>query len=118
MNADLWQALETLARERPIVIDRPRGKPHPRYPEVIYPLDYGYLEGTTAADGDGIDVWVGTLFGRTLTGILVTYDPLEGDAEIKILLGCSAADVQTIVAFHRAGMPCEFFPRPDSPEGS
>jgi inorganic pyrophosphatase len=29
------------------------------YPDMIYPCDYGYLPGTVAADGDGIDVLVG-----------------------------------------------------------
>ncbi len=59
-----------------LVIDRPKGSSHPRYPHVIYPLDYGYLENTTSSDGDGIDVWLGSLNtvieqdgAKTLTGI-------------------------------------------------
>ena len=53
---DFWRALDALVAGSEIVIDRPRGSAHPRYPDVIYPLDYGYLAGTRAADGDGIDV--------------------------------------------------------------
>ncbi len=86
---DYWQALETLLQNAQIVIDRPRGQPHPRYPELTYPLDYGYLEGTIAGDGAGIDVWVGSQPDRTLTGILCTYDSIKRDAEIKILTGCT-----------------------------
>jgi inorganic pyrophosphatase len=95
-----WQGITQLVNLTPIRIDRPKGSPHPRYPATIYPLDYGYLENTTAADGGGIDVWVGSLGAQTLTGILCTFDILKRDMEIKILLGCTGEDVQTIQQFH------------------
>jgi predicted acetyltransferase len=50
-NDDFWQALDKLVSDSEIVIDRPKGSAHPRYPEFIYPLEYGYLKGTTAMDG-------------------------------------------------------------------
>lgn len=56
-----WAALDELVATSTVRIDRPKGTAHPRYPSFIYPLDYGYLEGTQAADGGGIDVWVGSL---------------------------------------------------------
>jgi len=91
-----------------LVIDRPRGSSHPRYPRVTYPLDYGYLENTTSSDGGGIDVWLGSLNrlknkdgAKTLTGILCTFDTLKCDAEIKLLIGCSAEDIQVIRDFHK-----------------
>lgn len=43
-----------------IVVDRPRGSHHPDFPEFVYELDYGYLKGTTSADSEGIDVWIGS----------------------------------------------------------
>lgn len=61
MNDDFWCKLDELVQSGDLVIDRPQGSAHPRYPDIIYPLDYGYLAGTTAADGEGIDVWVGSL---------------------------------------------------------
>ena len=91
-----------------IIIDRPKGSPHPRYPTVIYPLDYGYLENTTSSDGGGIDVWLGTLntvmnkeSAKTLTGILCTFDTLKRDAEIKLLIECSTEDIHIIRDFHK-----------------
>ncbi len=60
-KAGFWQLADQLVREHPIVIDRPRGSRHPRYPAVVYPLDYGYLDGTTAIDGGGVDCWRGRL---------------------------------------------------------
>jgi inorganic pyrophosphatase len=106
-----WQEMKQLVQANPVRIDRPKGSPHPRYPDVIYPLDYGYVENTTAADGGGIDVWLGSLGARTLTGILCTFDTLKRDMEIKILLGCTDADLETIQQFHGA-MYTLYIPNP------
>ena len=95
-----WQEIAALVTINAMMIDRPKGSLHPRYPEMIYPLDYGYLENTSAADGGGIDVWIGSLKAQTLTGILCTFDTLKRDMEIKILLGCTSEDIQTIRHFH------------------
>ena len=35
------------------MIDRPKDSP---YPDIIYPLDYSYLEDTYSSDNGGIDV--------------------------------------------------------------
>jgi inorganic pyrophosphatase len=90
----------------PLIIDRPPGTSHPRYREMIYPLDYGYLENTTSSDGSGIDVWLGSLNSmtddqraKTLTGILCTFDTVKRDAEIKLLIGCSEEDIRIIRHF-------------------
>ncbi len=101
-NARFWQTLDQLIAKSPIVIDRPKGSHHPRYPEFIYPLDYGYLDGTTAADGGGIDVWVGSLPDRMLTAIVCTVDLTKRDSEIKLLLGCSKEETQIVLATHNA----------------
>ena len=55
-DALFWQSMSQLLATNPVIIDRPKGSSHPRYPTVIYPLDYGYLENTTSSDGSGIDV--------------------------------------------------------------
>ncbi|MBK9927230.1 MAG: inorganic pyrophosphatase [Anaerolineales bacterium] len=95
-----WQGMEQLIVTNKAIIDRPKGTPHPRYPQLIYPLDYGYLENTTASDGDGIDIWMGSLQTKTLTGILCTFDKMKRDAEIKLLIGCTNEDVQVIRNFN------------------
>jgi inorganic pyrophosphatase len=109
---DYWQALERLLQNAQIVIDRPRGHPHPRYPEVIYPLDYGYLEGTTAGDGAGIDIWLGSQTDHTLTGILCTIDTIKRNAEIKILAGCTPGDIEAILHFTDQMTPQLYIPKP------
>ena len=39
-------------------IDRPVGSAHPRHLEMIYPINYGYVDGVFAGDGAEQDVYV------------------------------------------------------------
>jgi inorganic pyrophosphatase len=95
-----WEKLDRLMGSSEIIIDRPKGTAHPRYPDDIYPLDYGYLAGTTSGDGDGIDVWLGSLPNRHLTGVICIIDTLKRDSEIKLLLGCTTDEMDRILARH------------------
>lgn len=99
LRDEFWAALDQLVNDSKVVIDRPKGKAHPRYPEKIYPLDYGYLEGTTTVDGGGIDVWVGSGGTGKVQGVLCSVDMMKKDAEIKILMGCSEEELQIIEDF-------------------
>lgn len=98
-----WQHIERLVNASELVIDRPAGSRHPRFPEQAYPLDYGYLAGTATADGGGIDVWVGSLPGRRLSGVVCSVDLQKRDVEMKVLLGCTPDEMQCILAFHNSG---------------
>ncbi len=98
-----WESLDQLIAETRLVIDRPQGSPHPRYAELIYPYDYGYLEGTASMDGGGIDVWRGSLEGSGLAGIIITIDRTKRDSEIKLLIECTVEEMQNILAFHNDG---------------
>jgi len=99
-----WGYLDQLVTASKLVIDRPRESRHPRYPDLIYPVDYGYLEGTTTVDGGGLDVWVGSLPDKSLTALVLTVDLLKRDVEVKLVLGCSEAEQQAILDFHNDGL--------------
>ena len=103
MDKDFFSSLQKLVQESKIIIDRPKDSKHPRFPDVIYPLDYGYLEGTTAADGGGIDVWCGSLQNSELSGVIAVCDLLKKDTELKLLLGCNDEDTVKILSHHRTG---------------
>ena len=98
-----WEAADQLVATSEIVIDRPKGSAHPRVPAAIYPVAYGYLKGTSAADGEGIDVWVGSLTPSTVTGVVCTFDMGKRDAELKLLLGCTPSETDAIVSFLNKG---------------
>ncbi len=99
MNDDYWGFLDRLIAEHRVVIDRPKGSAHPRFSDMIYPLDYGYLEGTASQDGGGIDAWLGACGEHWLSDILVTVDLEKRDSEIKLMLGCTEEEIQTALNF-------------------
>ena len=41
-----------------VVIDRPLGSRHPEYPELLYPVNYGYVPGILAGDGEEQDAYI------------------------------------------------------------
>ncbi|HEX7973356.1 MAG TPA: nitroreductase family protein [Anaerolineales bacterium] len=101
-RGDYWAFLDGLVAECRVVIDRPKGSSHPRYPDLVYPLDYGYLDGTASMDGSGIDVWVGTQKPPRPDAMIFTLDLKKKDSEAKILLGCNDAEIRVILDFLNA----------------
>lgn len=97
---EFWKILDQLVTESSIIIDRPKNSEHPDWESVNYPLDYGYLAGTISADGSGIDVWLGAGGEKRVTGVIYTVDGLKRDVEVKVLLGCTVDEMDTILAFH------------------
>lgn len=41
-----------------VTIDRPLGSCHPNHPDLYYPVNYGYIKGITAPDGEDQDAYV------------------------------------------------------------
>jgi ribosomal-protein-alanine N-acetyltransferase len=99
-SGNFWFALDKLVAESEIVIDRPKGSAHPRYPDFIYPLDYGYLKGTTAMDGGGIDVWRGSDPAGRIDAIMCIVDLMKRDSEIKVLIGCTEDEKADVYRVH------------------
>ena len=98
-NDEFWKALDELLSNSQIVIDRPKGTAQPKYPDVSYRVDYGYLKDTASMDGAGIDVWVGT-GEKKVDAIMCTVDLLKRDSEIKILIGCTEEEKKIVYETH------------------
>lgn len=99
-TGDFWMALDELVSSSEIIIDRPKGTAHPKYPDFIYKVDYGYLKNTSSMDGAGIDVWVGSGNGKYTDAIMVIVDLLKRDSEIKILVSCTEEEKDLIYQAH------------------
>ena len=97
---DYWWSLDELVRMNELVIDRPKGSPHPNFPGSIYPLDYGYLKGTMGGDGDGVDVWKGTLDTSKVQASIVTIDLLKACVEVKLIVGCTDEEIEEVLKYH------------------
>lgn len=94
-----WELLDVLVKGSEIVIDRPRGTAHPKYPDFVYKVDYGYLKDTSSMDGAGIDVWVGS-GGKQVDAVICIVDLMKRDSEIKILIGCTEEEKQLVYEAH------------------
>lgn len=41
-----------------VTVDRPLGSRHPEYEDMVYPVNYGYVEGVFAPDGEEQDAYI------------------------------------------------------------
>lgn len=93
-----WPGWARLIEAQGITIDRPFGQPHPAFPHIVYPLDYGYINGTRSSDGEPVDVFVGSA-ATGLVGLILTVDYRQQKREAKLLYQCSAVEVYTAHGF-------------------
>ncbi len=68
-----------------VTMDRPLGSRHPKHPDMIYPVNYGYVEGVMAPDGDWQDAYVLGINVplETFTGKIIAIIHRFDDAEEK-----------------------------------
>lgn len=41
-----------------VTVDRKMGTRYPKYPDLIYPVNYGYIQGIPAPDGEDQDAYI------------------------------------------------------------
>ena len=41
-----------------VIVDRPLGSYHPQYKDMCYPVNYGFVEGVIAPDGEEQDAYI------------------------------------------------------------
>lgn len=68
-----------------VTVDRPLGSFHPNHPDIFYPINYGYIDGIMAPDGEeqdayilGVDIPV-----ETFTGTVIAVIHRHNDVEDK-----------------------------------
>jgi inorganic pyrophosphatase len=113
-----WALLDELVASSEVVIDRPGGSAHPRFSEIVYPFDYGYLANTVGGDGDGIDVWRGSLHDPRVTAVIATVSVPQRDAELKVLIGCTSDEMERALATHCQTRQAGILIRRDEPQAS
>jgi inorganic pyrophosphatase len=97
-----WEAWERLLQGNQIILDRPRGTSHPSYPDVVYPVDYGYVLDTPGDDGEELDVFVGSS-DSGLTAVVVIHDAIKNERELKLLWNLSSEEVDAVARFVNRG---------------
>ena len=66
-----------------VIVDRPLGTYHPKYKDIYYSINYGYVEGIIAADGEeqdayilGVNEPIKEFYGRVIA-IIHRFDDIE-----------------------------------------
>jgi inorganic pyrophosphatase len=114
---DFWETLDNFLTSGEVVIDRPKGSSHPRFPEIVYPLGYGYLKGVFGGDGNELDVWQGSMTEKRLVAVACTVDTMKKDVEAKLLIGCTEEEINIVDKFHNSKyMSCVIIRRKELPQ--
>lgn len=87
-----------------VTIDRPLGSKHPKH-GFIYEVNYGYIEGVRAPDGEDLDAYV---LGSTeplqqVRGICIAIAHRRNDDDDKLIVvpeGTTMTDEEILAAIH------------------
>ncbi len=97
---------DVLGRPVHCVMDRPLGSRHPRYPEMLYTVNYGCVPGVMAGDGAEQDVYIlgPTVPLQTFDGVVIAVIHRLDDCEDKWVVAESGArytadEIRAAVAF-------------------
>ena len=68
-----------------VIVDRPLGSCHPEHPDLIYPVNYGFVKGTLAADGEEQDAYIVGVYEplSEFTGRIIAVIHRQDDVENK-----------------------------------
>ena len=98
-NVYFWQKLDTLLLSSSCAIDCPKGSTHKKYPNLIYPVDYGVLKDTFGADQSPINVFKGSEKTYRVDAIVISADILKKDCVVKLLIGCTKEETMEVLQF-------------------
>ena len=72
-----------LGKSVTVIVDRPLGTTHPNHKDIIYPVNYGYIENIFACDGEEQDAYILgvdeklNIFKGTVIAIIHRNDDVE-----------------------------------------
>lgn len=68
-----------------VTVDRPLGSYHPKHKDIYYPINYGYIEGIIAPDGEEQDAYILGVNKpvKEFVGKIITIIHREDDIEEK-----------------------------------
>ena len=68
-----------------VIVDRPLGSYHPAHKDIYYPINYGYIEGIIAPDGEEQDAYILGIHTavKEFTGRVIAIIHRDDDIEEK-----------------------------------
>jgi len=94
-----------------VIVDRPLGTYHPKYKELYYPLNYGYIDGVIAEDGEEQDAYILGVnepvkkFSGKVIAIIHRFD----DIEEKLVVAPEGASFSKDEIMHQVNFQEGFF---------
>lgn len=95
-----------LGQKVEVVVDRPLGSTHPKYKNIVYPINYGFVQGILAGDGEeqdayilGVNVPVEHFVGRVIAVIKRRNDNEDKWVVAPEGQSYSVAEIETLVNF-------------------
>ena len=71
-----------------VTVDRPLGSVHPKHKNIVYPINYGYIENLLGGDGEEQDAYVVGVNEplKSFTGVVVAIIKRYDDIESKLVV--------------------------------
>lgn len=88
-----------------VTVDRPLGSLHPQHQDICYPINYGYIEGILAPDGEEQDAYILGIDCpvKEFTGKIIAIIHRKNDVEDKWVVapeGVTFTENQIYTATH------------------
>lgn len=77
-----------LGKSVKVIVDRPLGSYHPKYKDIYYSVNYGYIEGVVALDGEEQDAYIlgVNIAIKEFTGKVIAIIHRKNDIEDKLVV--------------------------------
>lgn len=98
-NALFWQKLDTLLASSLYKKVRDIHESHPKYPLLVYPVEYGHLYDTDVDQLVVAKIFKGSLTSSQCDAVIVAIDILQKELDIKLLVGCDEREKEKCLEF-------------------
>ncbi len=98
-NAFFWQKIDSIYLSSKFNIAYEKGQAHINFPNLIYPVQYGYLSDLVDEKDLGIAVFKGSANTAKVESLIIAADILKKDIEPKIIVSCTEEEVENILHF-------------------
>lgn len=98
-SAYFWQKVDTLYLSSGYTIARKKGDRHPQFTNLVYPVDYGYVNETKSTNGEGLSLYAGTENRNRITSLVMAVDILSREMDVKILVGCTPQEEEAVLRY-------------------
>lgn len=86
-----------------VIIDRPLGSSHPSHPNIVYPINYGFIKGVLAPDGENQDAYILGVYEpvEQFTGVVIAIVHRINDVEDKWVVAPGGRHIPRKILFNQ-----------------